>query len=278
MHSDKIHNIVKLDIYILAIKPNRCCIFKQFTDFTTIRGAIQTHTRQNQTHSWHCHTSDIQYSQYRASAQAQRLQWVHHHQPGLSTHTRQNQTHSWHCHTSDNRHSPYRAFSPGQANLPVYNESININQDTSPWGFTQVTSFPQRPELDINQDTSPWGFTQVTSFHQRQVFGHQPGQSPWGFLLKSWVFLRNQKLDISQDNHTEVFAQVTSFPQRPDFGHQPSRDRDKLYSISMRQVSNIWKSFNATLSDSNPSHAPQSRVSVKETDFVNGRNMLNWTV
>ena len=224
------------------------------------------------------HTNDIQYSPYRASAQAQRLQWVHHHQPGLSTHTRQNQTHSWHCHTSDNRHSPYRAFSPGQANLPVYNESININQDTSPWGFTQVTSFPQRPELDINQDTSPWGFTQVTSFHQRQVFGHQPGQSPWGFLLKSWVFLRNQKLDISQDNHTEVFAQVTSFPQRPDFGHQPSRDRDKLYSISMRQVSNIWKSFNATLSDSNPSHAPQSRVSVKETDFVNGRNMLNWTV
>ena len=175
-------------------------------------------------------------------------------------------------------YKPYRAFSPGQANLPVYNESININQDTSPWGFTQVTSFPQRPELDINQDTSPWGFTQVTSFHQRQVFGHQPGQSPWGFLLKSWVFLRNQKLDISQDNHTEVFAQVTSFPQRPDFGHQPSRDRDKLYSISMRQVSNIWKSFNATLSDSNPSHAPQSRVSVKETDFVNGRNMLNWTV
>ena len=30
------------------------------------------------------------------------------------------------------RDSPYRAFSPGQANLPVYNESININQDTSP--------------------------------------------------------------------------------------------------------------------------------------------------
>merc|ERR1711873_280656 len=42
--------------------------------------------------------------------------------------------------------------------------------------------------------------------------------------------------NISQDNHTEVFTQVMSFPQRPDFGHQPLRDRDKLYSISMRQV------------------------------------------
>ena len=87
---------------------------------------------------------------------------------------------------------------------------------------------------------------------QRQVFRHQPGQSPWGFLLKSWVFLRNQKLVISQNSHPEVFTQVMSFPQnpeighrpgqshwgfysshkfpqRPDFRHQPSRDRDKLY-------------------------------------------------
>ena len=139
-------------------------------------------------------TTTSAWTQYRVSAPAQRLQWVHSHQPGLSTHTRH-------------------------------------NQDKSPWGFYSSPSFPQRPELDINQDKSPWGFY----------------SSP-------------------------------SFPQRPDLGHQPSRDRDKLYSISMRQVSNIWKSFNATLSDSNPSHAPQSRVSVKETDFVNGRNMLNWTV
>ena len=113
-----------------------------------------------------------------------------------------------------------------------------------------------------------------TIFDQQDLFTSK--------LFDGFLFMKYEEFyqdiynnNISQDNHTEVFTQVTSFPQRPDFGHQPSRDRDKLYSISMRQVSNIWKSFNATLSDSNPSHAPQSRVSVIETDFVNGRNMFN---
>merc|ERR1711873_167569 len=74
--------------------------------------------------------------------------------------------------------------------------------------------------------------------------------------------------NISQDNHPEVFTQVMSFPQKPDFGHQPSRGRDKLYSISMRQVSNIWKSFNATCQIA-------TQVMLHNPEFLSKRQILS---
>ena len=109
-------------------------------------------------------------------------------------------------------YKPYRAFSPGQANLPVYNKSFNINQDKSPWGFYSIMSFPQRPEMDINQDKSPWGFyssvflrdqnwTSTRTNHPEvfyssvflrdQNWTSKRDKTPWDFLHKSQVFLIN---------------------------------------------------------------------------------------
>ena len=75
----------------------------------------------------------------------------------------------------------------------IYNNniSIDISQDNPTEVFAQVTSFPQRPELDINQDKPPWGFL-LKCFPQRPELDIKQDKSPWGF-----------------------FTQVTSFPQKP---------------------------------------------------------------
>merc|ERR1712240_812344 len=119
-------------------------------------------------------------------------------------------------------------FSPGQTNLPVTRNQSTSTRTITLRFFTQVMSFPQKPEIR-----------------------HQPGQSHRGFCS------------------SHKFSSETRF-------RTPAIKRQRQAILDLHETSlQHWKSFNATLSDSNPSHAPQSRVSVKETDFVNGRNMLN---